>query len=452
MRVLAVCLVAVASIGPGSQRGLVAQPGPVTLGRAVVALTGPWAFHTGDDPRWADPSFDDSRWESVDLTAPANAHDPDVGLTGYVRGWTARGHAGYSGYAWYRLHVVLSRLAGDSIALIGPADVEDAYQFFVNGTLVGGSGRFSGPTPVVYGAQPRMFQVMLPAPRGAGAPESTSVVVAVRVWASPSTIAGAPGDAGGIHIAPAIGEAGTIRARYRLQWLETFYGYVVEVALPLSFLVLVIMACSVYVTDGRDPAYLWLSAALIATGIVRANQAFFFWTQAESLDVFAVVKEVVFIPLALGAWMMAWYAWFRPDAPVWLPRAIGALTVLFALSQLLATPYTTLLVAPPVSAIFQQVSIVLHLCFAAMLIVIVAQGTRRVGWDTLALVAVALVAVGQFAYELSVLHVPGIWFPFGVGVSRAQFAYAAMDVALFALLLRRHLLSARPAPAPAAAP
>ena len=448
MRALAGCLLAVASLGPGSRRALVAQPVPVTLGRAVVALTGPWAFHTGDDPRWADPAFDDSKWESVDLTAAANAHDPDVGLTGYVRGWTARGHAGYSGYAWYRLHVAVATAdgAGDSLALIGPAFVEDAYQFFINGVLVGGSGRFGGATPVVYGAQPRLFQVPLASvSRGAGAAESTSVVVAVRVWASPSTVAGAPSDAGGIHIAPAIGEASAIRARYRLQWLETFYGYVVEVALPLSFLLLVIMACSLYVTDGRDPAYLWLSAALIATGAVRANQALFFWTQVESVNVFAVVKEVVFIPLALGAWMMAWYAWFRPRAPVRLPLVIGVLTALFVLSQLFAIPYSPPLIGQSVSHAFERVSVVLHVCYAALLVVIVAQGTRRVGWDTLALIAVALVAVGQFAYELSVLHVPGIWFPFGVGVSRAQFAYAAMDVALFALLLRRHLESARPA-------
>lgn len=76
---------------------------PFTLGQSVVTLNGPWRFHTGDAPAWADPAFDDSGWESVDLTAPPGAHDPDVGLSGYVPGWSARGHAGYKGYAWYRL-------------------------------------------------------------------------------------------------------------------------------------------------------------------------------------------------------------------------------------------------------------------------------------------------------------------------------------------------------------
>jgi hypothetical protein len=36
---------------------------PVMLGQSVVALNGPWKFHTGDDPRWADPAFDDFEWK-----------------------------------------------------------------------------------------------------------------------------------------------------------------------------------------------------------------------------------------------------------------------------------------------------------------------------------------------------------------------------------------------------
>src|ERR1035438_8113870 len=52
------------------------NPAPITLGDSVVPLNGPWKFHIGDspiDPRtgkplWAQPSFDDSKWESVDLT------------------------------------------------------------------------------------------------------------------------------------------------------------------------------------------------------------------------------------------------------------------------------------------------------------------------------------------------------------------------------------------------
>ena len=63
----------------------------------VVQLNGPWKFHVGDNAKWAAPDFDDSNWETVDLTPPAGAHDSDVGLSGYVPGWAARGHPGYTG-------------------------------------------------------------------------------------------------------------------------------------------------------------------------------------------------------------------------------------------------------------------------------------------------------------------------------------------------------------------
>src|ERR1700733_2528323 len=66
----------------------------VKLGESSVELAGPWKFHIGDDPAWAETDFNDSNWEDVDLTRGGN---------GLALGWTARGHAGHSGYAWYRL-------------------------------------------------------------------------------------------------------------------------------------------------------------------------------------------------------------------------------------------------------------------------------------------------------------------------------------------------------------
>jgi hypothetical protein len=79
----------------------------ITLGQSAVPLYGPWKFTVGDspiDPRtgqplWAEPDFDDSKWETVDLTPKDGAFDPGAGLSGYVPGWTAKGHPGSWGYA-----------------------------------------------------------------------------------------------------------------------------------------------------------------------------------------------------------------------------------------------------------------------------------------------------------------------------------------------------------------
>ena len=64
----------------------------ITLGQSIVPLNGPWKFHVGDNPQWADPNFDDSQWETVNLTPKAGSFDPVCGISDFVPGWTAKGH------------------------------------------------------------------------------------------------------------------------------------------------------------------------------------------------------------------------------------------------------------------------------------------------------------------------------------------------------------------------
>ncbi|HEX3674970.1 MAG TPA: hypothetical protein VHU87_11910 [Rhizomicrobium sp.] len=396
----------------------------ITLGQSVVSLGGPWKFHTGDDPRWADPNFDDSKWETVDLTAPPGAHDDDVGLTGYVPGWSARGHSGYAGYAWYRLRVSVN--AQGALALAGPADVDSAYQVFLDGHLLGSDGVFSGKQPVVTSIQPRKFA--LP-------PRFRSGVIAFRVWMGAA--AGAP-DAGGIHIAPALGTASGVDGRYRLQWLQTVEGYVVEIVEPVFFLLLALMAFSLIPFDRTDMFYPWLIAALLLTAAARLNQAFYFWTQDESALQFVLLRSVFLDPMILGAWLMTWRAEFRLREPTWLPTAIGALTAVYMLSVLLSrSMFWTVFPHPAIAGLLDAVACERFLFVLALTFITICGIMRRGEDGWFALPSVILIAIGLFAQELSALHVAGIWFPYGVGVSRTQFAYAAFDAALFALLLRR---------------
>lgn len=57
----------------------------------VVSLNGLWRFHTGDNPAWADPNFDDSGWPLL---------HPD-------RSWAEQGYPGYQGFAWYRFQLLV---------------------------------------------------------------------------------------------------------------------------------------------------------------------------------------------------------------------------------------------------------------------------------------------------------------------------------------------------------
>src|SRR5580765_6960578 len=152
------------------------RPEPPTLRAAATVLDASWRFHTGDDPHWADANTDDNGWETVDLTAVPGSHDGDVGLPDYVGGWMAHGHPGYYGYALDRRAVAVP--AGrPSWDILGPTLVEDGYELYWNGQLLGGSGRL-GPDPRLVGTRPLRFALPADAAGKRG-------VLAVRAYMLP---------------------------------------------------------------------------------------------------------------------------------------------------------------------------------------------------------------------------------------------------------------------------
>ncbi len=420
-------------------------PATITLGQSIVALNGPWKFHIEDNPQWSDPNFDDSRWEAADLTPKTGAFDPVTGLAEYVPGWTAKGHPGYWGYAWYRLRVRVRTRPGQELALVGPADVDDAYQVFANGALLGSFGKFpaAGKQPVVYSTRPRMFRLpKMATGGGSGSDAATATqVLAFRVWMEPSTLTLTP-DAGGLKSAPLLGEAAAVDAHYKLAWLDLIRGYISEPIEGVLFLLLAIVACSLILFDRSDPVYLWLAGVFLLIAAETAALAIGVWTQAESGRTLFLIYGVFLQPLLLGGWVMVWWFWFRLRRPAWVPKAIFALTLLYAISDALgedlfftAVPYT-------VGVVSHLASVCIRLLFLLLLALILVWGIRRQkleGW--LALPAVVLVGISQFQNELGVLHVRMDWFPFGAQVSLSQFASTALVAAMFALLLRRMLLS-----------
>src|SRR5215475_3503640 len=203
-------------------------PDPPALRAAATPLDGAWRFHTGDDPNWADPNSDDNAWETVDMTALPGSHDGDVGLPDYVGGWMAHGHPDYRGYAWYRRAVTVpaGRASWD---ILGPTLVEDGYELYWNGQLLGGSGRL-GANPRVVGTRPMRFE--LPADAA-----GTRGVLAVRVYMRPGS--GLSADGGGMHSPPILAPRPISDALHRVQWHRTIAGYIVDVIEPLAMLALV---------------------------------------------------------------------------------------------------------------------------------------------------------------------------------------------------------------------
>jgi len=412
-------------IGCGEASAESAGIARITLGHSTVALNGPWRFHVGDDDRWASPDFDDSAWETVDLTPAPGSHDGDVGLPGYVSGWSRRGHAGYTGYAWYRMRVVVDSDKDTPLALAGPTLVDSTYQLYVDGKRLGGPGVFSGTTPTVFGTRPSVF----PLPASPARPHG--YLIAFRVWMDPSD---AGDDNGGIHVAPTIGDAEGIDRLHQVQWLQTFKGYVADAIEPLAFVLLALTVFALIACRTGD-SYGWLVTALVLLALLRVNQVLFYWTPFLSLRCYDIATTVILKPLNLLAWTLAWRDWFRLNKRPWQRYVLGALTVVYMVVALVGRPWSMPAIHHDIRLVADIMVEGVRLMYAALYLWIIGLGAIRSAKLTghLAALSAILVGIGLFAVELNALGIPGIWFPFGTGVARGQYAYAAFIPLLFLL-------------------
>jgi len=350
-----------------------------------------------------------------------------VGLSGFIPGWTAKGHPNYSGYAWYRMKIIPDSLPGNNIAFAAPPAVDDAYQLFINVSLLGSTGDFSDTVPIIYSIRPRIF--LLPE----NVKKKKDITIAFRVWMSAASLGAG---AGGIHIAPTIGEKEHIEKKYRFQWEQTIKGYIIEVVWPVIF---ILLALTMFLLNrDRNPlrSCKWFMAALILLGLMRLNQAVYFWLHIENSNQAVIAGSIILRPLVLGSWLMAWKEWFGLHKPKWLSKIIAVLTLLFMAAQLLSISW----VSHSIHIYFPTIADYTRLLLLALLLFIIYLGIRKQGMkDPLVLVAALLMLIALFPKEISDLHIiPGIWFPYGVGVSRGQFFYVAFVFVMYAVLIQKN--------------
>jgi hypothetical protein len=383
------------------------RPDPQPLRAAATLLDGSWRFHIGDDLRWAEADTDDSHWETVDMTALPGSHDGDVGLPDYAGGWMAHGHAGYHGYAWYR-RVVTVPAGHVSWDILGPTLVEDGYELYWNGQRLGGSGRL-GPDPRVVGTRPLRFT--LP-DQAAG----TQGVLAVRAYMLPSS--GISADGGGMHTAPILAPRPIGEALHRVQWERTIAGYIVDAIEPIGMLALIGLAFGYGSRSSRKGFLIFASIALALTAIRRLNNAIVAWTDWQDLDTYLWLASVMWVP-TMTAWVLAWNRWcLRP----W--RSIDLLAVALGIVGIVGAVIH--------SATWTGAS---RLGSIALFVVVGARIGRGGSMRILALATLVSIMAAQFGPELlDTIGVPGIWFPFGIGVARAQYIYA-IAIPLLALLI-----------------
>jgi hypothetical protein len=132
---------------------------------------------------------------------------------------------------------------------------------------------------------------------------------------------------------------------------------------------------------------------------------------------------------------MAWRELFNLRQPKWLPKIIALLALLFMAAQLLGISW----VSNSIHTNFQTIAGYIRLLLLALLLLIIYLGMHKQGMkDLLVLVAALLMLIALFPKEISDLHIiPGIWFPYGVGVSRGQFFYVAFVFVMYAVLIQK---------------
>jgi sigma-B regulation protein RsbU (phosphoserine phosphatase) len=238
---------------------------PVSI-HGIVQLDGPWRFQMGDDPRWADPSFDDSSWPTVTL-----------GKTLADQGFET-----YAGYAWYRLRIQpgefhFGSLAGSApLHLLVTSHSVGQLALYIDGVEVGHT-RGMTDKPTMYESPP--FKARVPDDA-----KGTTVVLAIRSWAAP----GVPISHGLVDRVEA-GADEDVADRLELAIAHKWDQQVIaEIILAFLFLGVAVLGAILYMAQRHHSEYLWLALMCLTVAITGAIEVSH-WLAHISSSVFDVL-------------------------------------------------------------------------------------------------------------------------------------------------------------------
>ena len=198
--------------------------------RQPTGLNTGWLIHPGDDPAYARPDFDDSRWmpfdAHTDLKTIFKTRHPDV--------------------IWYRMHVKVSpEQAGLALR---ERRIAQAFEVYVNGERLISSGKIAPFVPYTYDAY-----LVEPIPRWMLA--SGSLVIAVRVHLSQAEWGTqGPGlTAGNL----ALGQQDWF---YHYDWLAVIGQDSLDRFYDLTTVCLGLVALVLFAAQRPNKEYLWIAA------------------------------------------------------------------------------------------------------------------------------------------------------------------------------------------------
>jgi hypothetical protein len=229
---------------------------------------------------------------------------------------------------------------------------------------------------------------------------------------------------GGMHSAPILAPQPAGAALHRAHRARTVAGYIVDAIEPVAMLAVIGLALVGWRSSSHKGFLVFTCIALALTAERRLNNAIVSWTDLESLGTYSWLATVLWAP-TIAAWVLAWNRWCLR---AW--RSIDVLAIVLAAVGV-------------VGALTRStgLSSMCRLGLLALMVVIAVRMVRSGPMRMLSLVTLASIMAGLFGGELlDPIGVPGIWFPFGIGVSRTQYIYA-IAVPLLAVLVVRTLAS-----------
>lgn len=226
---------------------------PLSGARNVADLDGQWRFHTGDDPGWADPGFNDSDWQAVSLSQTLAEQGIDT----------------YTGYAWYRLKIspqqfaqLVNAAGGQQYALLVTSNSVGQLAAYVNGYELGHT-RGMADSPSEYQSPP--FMAVFPQTNGG------PIVIAIRTWAGPGTPI-----SHGLLRKVELGAANEIVERHTMAVGRQWNEYVTaDLMVAFLFLCVAVLGAFLYLAQRHHPEYLWLALLCVSVAAGGAGDAAF---------------------------------------------------------------------------------------------------------------------------------------------------------------------------------
>ena len=419
------------AVADSPQNDKVAPTDPVVhikLGESTVELAGPWKFHVGDDTAWAQPDFNDSSWEEVDLT-------PD-GKTGLSSGWTARGHKGYSGFAWYRLQVNVEG-AKHSLGLKMPYYFDDAYQLFVNGQRIGEFGKFTDHHVTAYAAIPIDFRM----PRDV---RDGKVTIAIRTWMDSATPFNSA-DAGGLRAPPELGYASAVSDQLRLDWDDAGHYFGSAFLEMLILLMALLIALALFWLDRNEKSYLWLALVCEASLLIVGLDLLVNFTTWIGLTAYIILRDIIATPVRIGLWVMFWGYWFRLERTRALHVAVWSLVAILSIgTALLRPPLYGEHVPIQVGTYLHPFLLIVKLGLGVLLLLVLYRGFRKSRKEgAIAAPAVILAVIAIYSHELLLIHVQTTFTILSFAISLGSISTMLSLLIITVMLLARFITAQR---------